>query len=222
MKKFELRLLKGKLGEEIAKYHFEQMGFEIVRTGKEELFKDLIKIENKNQFISNLIFNIYETILSKLPDFLVFKKDENKMFFVEIKYRDKIDLEQCKLKNTYEYALEIFIEESDKNKNVVKELEIIKYIENLDFLHKKVNSESNYWSDFYVYLIANNSIYFGRVYKNTKEDRKKFFEKNGIEKGEFTLKLFTPEGVEQKYNKKEKKWPKFKIIADQIKKEILK
>jgi len=33
-----LRLLKGKITEEIAKYHFEEMGFEVTRTG-EELFK---------------------------------------------------------------------------------------------------------------------------------------------------------------------------------------
>lgn len=209
MKDFNLQLLKGKIAEEIAKYHFEQMNFKVVRTGKEMLFKDLIELEGNKDFDKNLVFNIYNKILSKLPDFIIYKNEDSKkiMAFVEVKYRKHLNLEPFKRENGYEYALHIY--SNAKNNEIVENLEILKYINNLKHLHTIANN-TKYLVDFYVYLIANNNIYFGRVYENNDENKK------GV--GDYTLKLLTPEGVEKKYDN----WPGFKKIAeDKIKKEIL-
>ena len=208
MKNFNFRLLKGKIAEEIAKYHFEQMNFKVVRTGKEVLFPDLVKLEKNKKFNNNLVFNIYKKILSKLPDFIIYKNENGKkiMAFVEVKYRKYIDLEPFKMKNGYGYVFHIY--SNNKNNEVVENLEILKYINSLKYLHKIANDSSKYLVDFYVYLIANGNIYFGRVYENHESQNSK---------GAYTLKLLTPEVVEEKYSN----WPKFKEIANEIKKEIL-
>ena len=192
MKNFTLNLLKGKMAENIAIFHFEQMGFKVVRTGKEELFpKELVefasydnqKFQNSSVFST---FQIYNEILSKLPDLLIYKKNSTgfMMKFVEVKYRK--DLEEEKIKN--------FIVSSDE-KDI---LDIKKYLDNLNNLNKLLKFGNN-WPDVYVYLITKKNIYFGKVYNK---------------KNYYLIDFLTPEEVERRYSKN---WPRYKEIAENIK-----
>ena len=192
MKNFTINLLKGKMAENIAIFHFEQMGFKVVRTGKEELFpKELVefasydnqKFQNSSVFST---FQIYNEILSKLPDLLIYKKNSTGFMikFVEVKYRK--DLEEKKIKN--------FIVSSDE-KDI---LDIKKYLNNLNNLNKLLKFGNN-WPDVYVYLITKKNIYFGKVYNK---------------KNYYLIDFLTPEEVERRYSKN---WPRYKEIAENIK-----
>ena len=192
MKNFTINLLKGKMAENIAIFHFEQMGFKVVRTGKEELFpKELVefasydnqKFQNSSVFST---FQIYNEILSKLPDLLIYKKNSTGFMikFVEVKYRK--DLEEEKIKN--------FIVSSDE-KDI---LDIKKYLDNLNNLNKLLKFDNN-WPDVYVYLITKKNIYFGKVYNK---------------KNYYLIDFLTPEEVERRYSKN---WPRYKEIAENIK-----
>ena len=208
MKDFNLNFLKGKLIEEIAKYHFEEIGFSVIRTGKEELFtKELaklspeIKFDNKFQNPANCsVFKIYEDVLSKLPDLLIYKKSDRgfMMKFIEVKYRKEIK----------------FDEEINKNKKIIRildekkdKLELKKYFDNLDNLYNTLKLRD--WPDVFVYLITDSEIYFGKAYKQ--------HEKN------YKIEFLTPEGVKESYSYN---WRKdnnkgYKEIADKIKENIL-
>ena len=201
MSNFDLNSLKGKIGEEIAKYHFEKIGFKVIKTGKEELFsKDLAnlagnlqlaKFQNKS---TQLVFEIYNKILSKLPDLLIYKNSKNGLMikFVEVKYR--------KVFNFKEKILVI-----DKNRD---DLQIKKYLDNLDNLYTilGLNENNSYqnWPDVFVYLLTNDNIYFGKVFK---KDNK------------YELPLLTPSEVEKKYAKN---WPGFRDIAEELINEYIK
>jgi len=194
MSDFDLNSLKGKIGEEIAKYHFEKIGFKVIKTGKEELFsKDLAnlagnfkssKFQNKS---TQLVFEIYNKILSKLPDLLIYKNSENGLMikFVEVKYR-----------KTFKKDKTLIIDENNDD------LQIKKYLDNLDNLYKLLglDKDSVYqnWPDVFVYLLTNDNIYFGKVFK---KDNK------------YELPLLTPSEVEKKYSKN---WPGFKSVAEQL------
>ena len=200
MGNFDLNSLKGKIGEEIAKYHFEKIGFKVIKTGKEELFsKDLAnlagnfkssKFQNKS---TQLVFEIYNKILSKLPDLLIYKNSENGLMikFVEVKYR-----------KTFKKDKTLIIDENNDD------LQIKKYLDNLDNLYKLLglDKDSVYqnWPDVFVYLLTNDNIYFGKVFK---KDNK------------YELPLLTPSEVEKKYSKN---WPGFRDVAEELINEYIK
>ena len=159
MSNFKINHLKGKFAEDIAIYHFESMDFKVIKTGKEELYsKELSNVANKHNnkrdFQNNsnyIVFKIFNDVLSKLPDLLIYKEADNFMIkFVEVKYRKIIN--QNNLKNF----------RVDEQKD---ELDLKKYFDNLDRLYKLIFSD-NKWPDIYVYLVTSDEIYFGKVYKN--------------------------------------------------------
>lgn len=55
--------IKGLIAEEIAKFHFQNMGFNIIHTGKESLDSDLANVSNSIKKFKNYenenTFNIY-------------------------------------------------------------------------------------------------------------------------------------------------------------------
>ena len=82
--------LRGLIAEEICKFHLKRSGFNIINSGKEwfdkELANNLLVSAPKK---SNLTLRIFNDIIAKLPDFMIWKSgdDEIDYKFVEVKYR---------------------------------------------------------------------------------------------------------------------------------------
>lgn len=199
----ETSFIKGLIAEEIAKFHFENMGFNIIHTGKESLDSDLANVSNSIKKFKNYenenIFNIYNTILSKLPDFMIWKNNNDfEHKFVEVKYRKSL----AKIN----FTKKGFFYKVDFNENSEDILKLRKYFLNLDNLFSMIKTKNEEWIDLYVYLILidekNNqpNIFYGKVYKNNDHFKVDFFNVEHIDK---TPKI--------SFN-----WPNYKKIAEYI------
>jgi len=156
--------LKGFIAEEIAKYHFKKLEYNIVPIGREKIepeLSDLLlfirgNIAHLNNQSANS-FQLFENTISKLPDYAIWKispgNSENMMTFrfVEVKYRTKV-LNLKKHKTDNKYYLNITTQD-DQN-----ELLVHKYINNLQNLYgisnKTVHDTTIDNIDFYIYLIT--------------------------------------------------------------------
>lgn len=195
--------IKGLIAEEIAKFHFQNMDFKIIHTGKESLDSDLANVSNSiNSFKNNEnenTFDIYNSILSKLPDFMIWKNSNNfEHKFVEVKYRKS--LSNIKFTNKgFEYKVDFSHDSGDI-------LDLRKYFLNLDKLFSMLDNTKDRWIDLYVYLVLSEdnhsepNIFYGKVYKNKDHFKVDFFNIEHIDK--------TPN---ISFN-----WPNYKKIAEYI------
>lgn len=76
--------LKGNITQVILKTLLEDVGYNVVPFGVEEVFREIKELE-KEQVIE------LPTTLRKMPDFIVINQDKTKVFMVEVKYRKKWD-----------------------------------------------------------------------------------------------------------------------------------
>jgi len=156
--------LKGFIAEEIAKYHFNKLEYNVVPIGREKIEPELSDIllfirgnmAHLNSQSANS-FKLFENTISKLPDYAIWKispqNHENMMTFrfVEVKYRTNvINLKHHKSED--KYSLNITAKD-DKNGLLVH-----KYINNLQNLYGISNSDIKENKidhiDFYIYLIT--------------------------------------------------------------------
>lgn len=89
---FEIRLLKGKIAEDIVECMFKEAKIEIIRTGYEHNFEHLLNRFNvKGKSIEEL---------RRLPDFMFIQ--DNRSYFLEVKFRkDMFNFDIKKLKSKY-------------------------------------------------------------------------------------------------------------------------
>jgi len=134
--------MKGFVAEEIARYHMQKIEYKVVPIGREkiepELSDLLLYIRGSMSHLSkesNESFSIFESVISKLPDYAVWKnttssgKNIMTFRFLEVKYRDSIaKLKHHATENKYSLNIEA--------KNDYNELGVHKYIKNLKNLFR--------------------------------------------------------------------------------------
>ncbi|MFA9374997.1 MAG: hypothetical protein ACERKK_12665 [Poseidonibacter sp.] len=164
--------LKGFIAEEICKFHLRKAGYNIIDSGKEyydqELADKLIKYPKED----NHTLNIFNNIIAKLPDMMVWKDGEDDIDYryVEVKYRNKLSkkyfTKEVNGNNSLPYL-------SYKiNQNDAYELGLYKYMTNLENLMKIQNPKLTDLRQiqFYVYLVTYEdfdgkpNIYLGKVF----------------------------------------------------------
>ncbi len=192
--------LKGFIAEEIAKYHFHKLQYNVVPIGREkiepELSDLLLFIRGNMAHLNNQSansFKLFENTISKLPDYAIWKiapqNQENMMTFrfVEVKYRTNvINLKHHKTKDIYYLNI---TEKDDQN-----ELLVHKYINNLQNLYgiSNTNVKENKIDniDFYIYLITiidgKHTPLIGKVLSSSYSD--------------FYVYLYTPEQLKKATN----------------------
>lgn len=179
------------------------MGFKVIHTGKESLDKDLADNSYKVNSFKNIengnTFQLYNQILAKLPDFMIWKHNDEEFEhkFVEVKYRSKLD--DITLTNKgFDYEILL-----DSNHDP---LDLKKYFTNLDRVFSLLQDIKTKWIDLYVYLIVGKSendkpnIYYGKVWKNDKGFKVQFLSIDSIDKSKYIS----------------KNWPNYKKIANYI------
>lgn len=195
--------IKGLIAEEIAKFHFENMGFNIIHTGKESFDKELADASYSIDKFKNIenanTFQIYNTILSKLPDFMIWKNSNDfEHKFVEVKYRKSLP--------NMHYTQKGFLYKVDFGGECEDVLDLRKYFLNLDRLFSFLENPKGKWIDLYVYLILLDeksnqpNIYYGKVWKNSDC---------------FKVDFFNIEYIDNTQNISSN-WPNYKKIAQYI------
>lgn len=198
--------LKGLIAEEFCRFHLSKSGFNIINSGKEWFDKDLADtLIDRKAKKSNIPLLIFNNIISKLPDFMIWRETEEKIEYkyVEVKYRAKLDPQYFKNKLTKHNIPYIRYECSEKN----DPLEIYKYIENLQNLKQIINETKHQINDaeFYIYLVTNSNledrpdILFGKVF--------------GDGNSGYSVYFYTPSIVEKSFNQT---WPNYKSIANYL------
>lgn len=166
--------IKGFIAEEICKFHLNRAGFNIINSGKEWFDKDLAdKLTQQKPANGNHTLNIFNNIIAKLPDFMIWRNSDKQKDieykFVEVKYRKTLDAK-------------VFISSTDRSgypylKYTCKDatndsLQVFKYMQNLENLMSLENSSLDDLAkiEFYIYLITsddlnnNTNILFGKVF----------------------------------------------------------
>ena len=141
--------IKGYITEIVAKLHFESSGFHVIQTGKEHYsimladFAASINSPSTSNRNDSRTFSIYNDILGKMPDLMLFRaytKNDNIVYtirFVEVKFR-KGNLSLQKKEHGYLYT-----------HDGRDELSINKYIENI----KNINGGTLQNVNFFIYLL---------------------------------------------------------------------
>jgi len=177
MNDFKLNTIKGFIAEEIAKWHFEKMGFTVTRLGREHIDfdytqtasylrgkKTAIEGQTKKQ---DKTLDLYESTICKLPDFKIWKIVEGEKFFfrfIEVKERAEI---QGASEFEYDFT--------------VDELQISKYAENLlNLAGSKITDLKEI--ELFIYLICLSdqkkapNIFMGKVKGQSENFKIKFFD----------------------------------------------
>ncbi len=175
--------VKGFIAEEICKFHLKRAGFNLINSGKEWLDKDLAdKLITKQPSKDEFTLKIFNDIIAKLPDFMIWKDNEEKIdySFVEVKYRKKLD--KNFFKQTSKRDGTPYISYKCKNKNN-DPLNVYKYMENLENIMHLVDDKLNSLGDidFYIYLVTREdltgktNILFGKVFGDKTKGYKVYF-----------------------------------------------
>jgi len=186
--------VKGFIAEEICKFHLKRAGFNIINSGKEWFDKDLAdKLITQKNDNNNFTLRIFNDIIAKLPDFMIWKDDEKKIDykFVEVKYRAMLDSKY--FEDTIIKDGSPCIKYRCKNKKD-DPLQVYKYMENLESIMYLVDSKLNNIKDieFYIYLVTRKdlngktNILFGKVFGNKKTG--------------YTVYFYTPDIVAKKFS----------------------
>ena len=176
--------IKGFIAEEICKFHLKRSGFNIINSGKEWFDKDLAnKLTQQKPDNGNHTLNIFNNIIAKLPDFMIWRDLDNEKDieykFVEVKYRKTLDPKVFVPSTVKGNPCLIYTCKDSKNDS----LQVYKYMQNLENLmsleNKALDDLSNI--EFYIYLVTNNdlnnhtNIFFGKVFGSEKKGYSVYF-----------------------------------------------
>lgn len=86
---FQLQKIKGDFAELICRHHFELMGYDVSKTGIEEISPSFAKLQQMNSFTKPM-----KNHLQNMPDFIAVCDERNIASFIEVKYRSDINTSQ--------------------------------------------------------------------------------------------------------------------------------